>query len=91
MTQQYMVGQLSALLSELESARGEWRAVVRDLRRDVETSPLTRLPELARQALDLTDRICWADLEDGDAGGFDRHAQTALALHEFADSARLLH
>jgi hypothetical protein len=90
MTQQYIVGQLSSLLSELESARGEWPTAVRDLRRDVESSPLTRLPELARKALNLIDMICWADLEDGDMRGFSRHAQTALALHDFADSARLL-
>jgi hypothetical protein len=90
MTQQYIVGQLSSLLSELESVRGEWRGDVRELRRDVESSPLTRLPELARRALNLIDMICWADLEDGDARGFNRHARTALALHEFADSARLL-
>lgn len=90
MTEQYKVGQLSALLSELESARDAWPAAVRDLRRDVETSPPARLPELARKALDLTDRICWADLEHGDTGSFTRYAQTALALQDFADSARLL-
>ena len=90
MTQQYIVGQLSSLLSELESVRGEWRGDVRELRRDVESSPLTRLPELARRALNLIDMICWADLEDGDTRGLTRHARTALALHEFADSARLL-
>lgn len=90
MTQQYIVGQLSSLLAELETAREEWRAAVRDLRRDVETSPLPMLPELAREAMTLTDKICWSALELGDVGRFRRHAQTAVALHDFSASAGLL-
>jgi hypothetical protein len=47
------------------------------------------LPRLAREAMDLTDVICWAALERGDIGGFRDCARTAVALGEFTDSARL--
>jgi hypothetical protein len=60
------------------------------LRRSVETSPPAMLPQLASEAMTLADRICWSALEAGDANRFRRHAQTAVALHEFSASAGLL-
>jgi hypothetical protein len=89
MTQQYIVGQFSLLLAELQPPPGDWLAAVGELRREVEVSPPARLPRLARQALILTDAICWAALEHGDAGGFTRCATTAAALRELADNAGL--
>jgi hypothetical protein len=90
MTQQYIIGQFSALLEELQPPPGERLAdAVHDLRRRVESSPLPMLPQLARQAMNLTDTICWAALERGDQNGFCRYATTAVALAEFTDSARL--
>jgi hypothetical protein len=88
-TQQYIVGQLSTLLEELESACEEWLGAVRDLRQNVETSPLHMLPHLAREASSLTDRICLSALERGDVGDFRRHARTAVSLHELSASAGL--
>ena len=90
MTQQYIVGQFSLLLAELQPAPGEWLVVVGDLRREVESSPLPMLPQLAHEAIDLTDLICWAALEQGDVGGFCRYATAAVALREFTANAGLL-
>lgn len=91
MTQQYIVGEFSALLAALEpTAEERLRGVVGHLRREAELSPLSMLPQLAREALDLTDMACWVALEEGDVGGFCRCAAAAAELQEFAASANLL-
>jgi len=90
MTQQYIIGHFSLLLAELQPAPGEWLTAVGDLRREVESSPLPMLPRLAHEAMNLTDSVCWAALEQGDVGGFCRCATTAVALREFTASAGLL-
>jgi hypothetical protein len=90
MTQQYIVGEFSSLLAELQPVPGEWLAAVGDLRREVELAPLSELSRLACEALNLTDRICWAALEQGDMSGFCGHATTAVALREFTANAGLL-
>jgi hypothetical protein len=91
MTQQYMIGQFSVLLEELQPPPGEClAAAVHDLRRDVEGAPLPMLPKLARDAMNLTDMICWAALERGDPNGFCRYANAAVALGEFTDNAFFL-
>ena len=90
MTQQYLVGQLSLLLEDLRAPPGKWLTAVGELRREVECSPVSLLPGLAREALGLSDMICWAALEQGDVSGFWGCARAAAALREFADSARLL-
>lgn len=63
---------------------------MRDLRREVETSPLAILPRLAQEAMSLSDVICWDALERGNVNGFCRYAKRTVALREFIDSARLL-
>ena len=91
MTQQYIIGQLSALLGDLQPGVGQClAAAVHDLRREVESCPLAMLPKLAREAMTLTDVICWTALERGDSSGFCRYAKVAVALGEFTDSAGLL-
>ncbi len=91
MTQQYLIGQFSALLGDLQPPPGECLAeTVHDLRREVESCPLAMLPKLAREAMTLTDVICWAALERGDSSGFCRYAKVAVALGEFTDSAGLV-
>ena len=91
MTQQYIIGQFSVLLAELQPPAGDCLATaVRDLRRAVETSPLPMLPRFAQQAMSLSDAICWEALERGDPNGFCRYAKAAVALGEFTDSAGLL-
>jgi hypothetical protein len=90
-TQQYMIGELSSLLGELQPPEGEGLAgAVHALRREVECSGIGMLPTLAHEALRLTDMICWAALERGDSSVFIRCAHVASALAEFGDSAGLL-
>jgi hypothetical protein len=91
MTQQYIAGEFSALLAELQPAPSASLAnAVHDLRREIELGPLPGLPRLAREAMTLTDLTCWVALEQGDVGGFSRCAGAAVALREFAVSANLL-
>ncbi len=91
MTQQYIIGQFSALLGDLQPPPGDGlAAIVHDLRREVESSPLPMLPKLANEAMSLTDVICWAALERGNADGFCCYAKAAATLWEFTDSAGLL-
>lgn len=90
MTQQYLVGQLSLLLEDLHPPPGEWLTAVGKLRREVECAPVSVLPRLAREALGLTDLICWSALELGDVSGFCGCSKSATALREFAESARFL-
>lgn len=90
LTQQYIVGQFSVLLEELQPPAGEWLAAVRELRGDVESCSLSMLPRLAQQAIGLTDLICWSALERGDVDGFCGCARSAAALGEFIDNAGLL-
>jgi hypothetical protein len=89
-TQQYLIGQFSLLLEDLQPPAGEWLAAVRRLRSQVESCPVSVLPRLAQEAVSLTDGICWAALENGDVSGFDGYAKRAAALGEFFDNARLL-
>jgi hypothetical protein len=90
MTQQYLIGQFSVLLEGLQPAAGERRAdVVRDLRRQVESSPFWMLPKLAHDAMHLSDTVCWDALERGDGTGFGRYAKAAAALGDFTESAGL--
>jgi hypothetical protein len=89
-TQQYLIGQFSALLGDLPPAPSKrLAAAVHDLRQQVESCPVAMLPELSRRAIKLTDAICWAALERGDGDRFCRYAKGAYALREFADTAGL--
>jgi hypothetical protein len=89
-TQQYIVGQFSVLLEDLQPPPGEWLTAVRKLRSEVECCPLSMLPRLAQEAIGLADLICWSALEQGDVNGFCRYARSAGALGEFIDNARML-
>ena len=91
MTQQYVVGELSSLLAGLQPTPGGLLGdAVNQLRHEVEFSPLRMLPTLAQRALDLTDLVCGAALEQGDADGFCRSVGTAIALRDFTVGAGLL-
>jgi hypothetical protein len=90
-TQQYIVGELSALLAGLQPVPDELLGeAVSNLRHEVEFGPLPKLSVLAREAVTLSDMICWVALEQGDVSGFSRYADTAAALREFTASANLL-
>jgi hypothetical protein len=86
-TQQYLIGQLSVLLEELQPPPGGQLAEsVRHLRHEVESSAIGMLPKLAHEAIDLTDVICWSAIERGDANGFSRSATIAAELSELVHS-----
>jgi hypothetical protein len=88
-TEQYLVGELSSLLGDLQWTPCGQLAAIRELRREVECSPLQLLPQRAREAMNLSDVICRVALEQGDVGAFRDCARTAVALGEFTDNARL--
>jgi hypothetical protein len=91
MTQQYLIGQFSVLLEDLQPSSGDClAAAVHDLREEVEHSSVPMLPTLAREAMALSDRLCWGALERGEASNFCRCVQAAVALGEFTDAAGLV-
>jgi len=91
MTQQYIIGEFSWLVSAFRPAPNELlEAAVVSLRHDIENEPSRELPDLARQAMTLVDLICAAALESGDADRFSHYTVSALLLEEFLVSASLL-
>lgn len=90
-TRQYLIGELSARLQQLEAATPPAAALdVADLRCQVETRPATWLPAVLAQALALADRACWDSLERGDATAFARLSAAGSDLWLFGVCARLL-
>jgi hypothetical protein len=92
MTQQYLAGELSVLLGQLQAVATNHAAVrdVAQLRREAETGPVTALPSLVVRALVLTDRLCWDSLEQGDTAAFTCQAAICAELRDFGICARLL-
>lgn len=91
MTQQYLIGELSVRLEELQAAASQVAAVaVSRLRREVETRPASGLASAARRALTLADDMCWDSLSAGDATAFTRLSQISAEMRQFGICARLL-
>ena len=91
MTQQYLIGQFSGLLEDLQPFPGDGlAAAVHDLRAEVEHSSVPMLPTLAREAMALSDSICWDALQRLDASSFCRYVKAAVALGEFTDAAGMV-
>lgn len=92
MTQQYLAGELSLLLAQLQAVATD-AAWVRDLarlRQEAETMLLMTLPLVAVRALALADTLCWNSLTRGDTGAFVRQAAVCAELWEFGVCADLL-
>jgi hypothetical protein len=92
MTRQYLSGELSVLLGELQAAAPD-QAFARcfaDLRQEAETRPLTALGAVAVRALVLTDDLCWELLTRADGAAFTRQAAISAQLHDFGVCAGLL-
>ena len=92
MTQQYLVGELSALLAELRAAvsdADEARLALR-LRAEAETLPVAALAPVAAHALDLIDTACWQSVTSGDMAAFYRQAVVAAELYDFGVCSGLL-
>ena len=92
MTQQYLVGELSLILGELQGV-ATTEATVRDvvgLRRKAETSTPTALGPVVARAVKLVDRLCWDALTRGETDAFIREIAICAELWEFGVSAGLL-
>ncbi|MCX5604804.1 hypothetical protein OOK29_42425 [Streptomyces phaeochromogenes] len=92
MTQQYLVGETSVLLAQLQ-ASGADPMVVRELarlRREAESGPVSRLGSVALRALELTDELCRDSLRQGDVHAFVSQCACGADLREFCVCARLL-
>jgi hypothetical protein len=90
-TRQYLIGELSARLEQLQAVAPPAAARdVADLRCQVETRPASWLPAGLAQALALTDRACWDALESGDATTFARLSAIGSSLRLFGLCARLI-
>jgi hypothetical protein len=83
MTRQYLAGELSVLLGELQAAAPN-QAFARcfaDLRHEAETRPLTALGGVAACALLLADDLCLEMLTRAGAVAFYRQAAISAQLH----------
>jgi hypothetical protein len=91
MTQQYIAGELSLRLGQLQTVvTDQDRAcAVARLRYEAETVPLAALGSVVVRALGLADRLCWDSLGCGDALTFSRQAAICAELWEFGICARL--
>ncbi len=91
MTQQYLGGELSLLLAQLQATTGNTPAGdVARLRYEAETLPLPALGSVVVRALKLTDDLCWNSLTQGDTGAFTRQAFVGAELRTFGICAGLL-
>ncbi len=92
MTQQYLAGELSLLLGELQATMTNEASVVEvtHLRRRAETGTRSALASVAVHALKVADWVCWDSLTRGDAAAFTRQAAICAELWEFGVCARLL-
>jgi len=92
MPRQYIAGELSLQLEQLQAAAGD-RERAREvalLRYEAETQPLTQLGSVVIRAVRMVDRLCWDSLVRGDTVAFDRQAALGAALWEFGICARLV-
>jgi hypothetical protein len=92
MTKQYLLGELSLILAELEDLTAS-EASVRDvarLRREAETGPLTALTSVTVRALELVAGLCQDSLGRGDAVAFACQSAIGAELRDFGVCAGLL-
>lgn len=92
MTRQYVVGELSLILGELQAVATNEVAVrdVARLRLEVETTPPAALAPIAARAVELTDGVCLSSLARGETAAFVREAAICAELWEFGVCAGLL-
>jgi hypothetical protein len=92
MTQQYVAGELSLLLAEVQGLATEHVCAdaARLLRWDAETMPRAALGAVALGGVRLVDVLCWCSLAAGDVAAFERQAEVGARLFEFGVCAGLL-
>ena len=91
MTRQYLIGELSVRLGQLQSVAvgSEVRDVTR-LRYEVENGGTGGLGPAAERANELADILCWRSLARGDVAAFSSQAGISAELRLFGTCARLL-
>jgi hypothetical protein len=91
-TEQYIIGELSVRLVQLEAVAPTEESAVEfaRLRLRAETAPFETLPDMALQALYLIRGLCRDSLARGDLQALTSQATMAAELREFAVAARLL-
>jgi hypothetical protein len=92
MTREYLVGELSLILGELQAAAMNDVAVrdVARLRREAETTAPVTLGQVVEEAVDLIDRVCWDSLGRGETAAFIREVRVSAELWEFGFCAGFL-
>jgi hypothetical protein len=92
MTEQYIIGELSVRLVQLEAIAPSQKSAFEfaRLREETETAPFETLPTIALRALNLLRGLCRDSLARGDLQALTSQATMAAELREFAVSARLL-
>jgi len=91
MTQQYLIGEFSACLEQLQAATAHEAAQdVARLRHQVEMGPPAGLGVAALRALALAEGLCWESLSHGDMAAFTRQSKVSADLRLFGVCARLL-
>ena len=91
-TEQYIIGELSVLLVQLEVVAPDEESACEfaRLRGETERAPFETLPNIALEALRLIRGLCRDSLARGDLRTLTSQATMAAELREFAVSARLL-
>ena len=91
-TQQYLVGEVSVRLAQLQAVVAEPRLAraVAQLRSEAETSPPSALYVVMIRALEMTDEICLDSLARGDMTAFSSQVASGAELLEFGVCAGLL-
>jgi len=91
-TEQYIIGELSVRLVQLEAVapNEEFACEFARLRVETEKAPFETLPYVALHALNLIRGLCRDSLSRGDLRALTSQATMAADLKEFAVSARLL-
>jgi len=92
MTQQYLVGEFSLILGELQAVATSEAAVrdVAQLRQEAESTPPTALGLVVLRAVKLVDRLCWETLQQGEIEAFIREMTICAELWEFGVCAGVL-
>lgn len=92
MTQQYLAGELSVHLAELQAATRNqaFACEIACLRQQAENAPITALAQVAQRALELSEVLCWDSLICGDAAAFSRQAAIGARVREFGICSCLL-
>jgi len=92
MTRQYLAGELSVLLGDLQAVTTT-EAAQRDacsLRHAAETEPIPALGSVILRALAVAENLCWDSLDRGDTMAFTRQATVCDELQEFGVCSGLL-